>query len=381
MALHVDNFVPHYFQSNVAFNSKTKLIIMNEGDSFNQVILKFKLPKLPFPLTYRSVCVYKLIKKITLQIGDKTILKFNSTQLEMFDTVERDFKNLQQLSNSDDEQVLYPIDMSHFFGECKNDKLLNDTVILSECANCRVTFEIKLGAITSLIQCALEGFNYDDCINELAQLDIIDAMAYVYYPKKSVKQLSCVAQEPKTYLDKVLDNNRSTINEVREWLSANIWTPNFENKKVTMQKINRWFGDQINIPKGGDIERTYQFNDIGNNTSVSKIILCSTSLFRIKNFTIIVLENGVEISKINIDPYEFRKIMNYNSRFTENKKFNLIDDDDVLFFNVTSASNQQIIFRVMLQNTAEPFVLDYLCKTCDEIIYHDSHVDIRPFKN
>jgi len=78
MNCHIDNFMPQYFESKVMFNAKTKLDVQIQGKGLNQVILKFLLPELPCPLKYKAICVYDLIKKITLRIGGKIFLKHYS---------------------------------------------------------------------------------------------------------------------------------------------------------------------------------------------------------------------------------------------------------------------------------------------------------------
>ena len=384
------DFIPQYFEHNVTFDTKTKLDVQIYDKGLSQVILKFVLPKLPASLKYKTICAYDLIKKITLRVGGNIFFKHNSKHLALLDAVERNFRDLHQIISVDDNQVLYPIDLSIYFGKCNTEsKQLNDCIRLLDCKKCKIVFEIKIGSIVDIVQNNNEYLNYNDeitsCENiyhldeELRDLDILDAMAYVSYSEP-------IEQNNDTlWFDKIFTNQNNTIiHNAHNWIIHNIVDQYLKPEYSVKQKNVNWHGDEIKIHRN-DQPRTHHFHDIGNNMNVSKIIIYSTMLHFIDKFTINITDDIGKRYSTDINPSEFRKIINYNSNFTlvnyigiNNSNPDFVDDSNILFFNLDCNKNQKISFDILLSKPIENFVLDYMYKTYNEIIYHDEYLEIIP---
>lgn len=370
----IDNFMPQYFESKVIFDAKTKLDIYAHGNGLNQVILKFLLPYLPHPLKYKTICVYDLIKKITLRIGGKIFFKHNSKQLALLDSVERNSDQIRKLISIDNNQILYPIDLSNYFKKCRPDSSLDGCIRLSDCKNCKIIFEIKIGSILNLIQNVDGDLDYGNAIlyDRLCNLNIIDAMAYAYYLKMDKKQ------DPNLNVEKIISEDM-LIHNIHDWFTHNIFDQYF---KIEQQNIC-WWGDVLKINDKNCEPRTHRFHNIGNNMNISKVIIHSTQLHLIEKFTVNVINSlTAECCCININPLEFKKIINYNSNFTpinhvnyDDPNTDYIDDDNILFFDIDPQKNQEISFDILLSKSDEIFVLDYMYKISSEIIYHEDHLE------
>jgi hypothetical protein len=76
--------------------------------------------------------------------------------------------------------------------------------------------------------------------------------------------------------------------------------------------------------------------------------------------------------------------MDYNNNFLPYNRIgcgdpdaDYIDDDNVLFFDIDSNTNQEIAFDIILSQSDIVFTLDYMYKVHNEITYREDYLECR----
>lgn len=108
-------YIEQTFMGTANFGRRIQLAISEDELGLDRIMLKFVLPTLGKHLKYKKLCVYDLIYKLEIIIGEHTIVSLNSENLKMIDSVERDFKKIKKCCKMTNHTIIYPIDLSCFF--------------------------------------------------------------------------------------------------------------------------------------------------------------------------------------------------------------------------------------------------------------------------
>ncbi len=117
MIVNYKQYIEQIFSGCPGFGKRVNCCINHLGHATDQVILKIVLPNLPNNIKYKNNPVYDLVNSIHLEIGGITYLKYTGEQLKKLDIMSKNFERKSKIANCDQNCILYPINLSDFFGE------------------------------------------------------------------------------------------------------------------------------------------------------------------------------------------------------------------------------------------------------------------------
>ena len=183
-----DDFIEQYSNGIANFGTQCTVSISPNGLGVDKVFFKFVLPQLPPEFNYKKFCVYDLIGSLELMIGEISIFKFNSKQLQMFDKVEHNINDIIKCASVNNNIILYPFDLKSFFGKSKSDDInLVSKLDMGfegfrldncDCTKHEMKFIIRFGKILNII----ENLNViDNQLDILKKIKLVDFVTKVHY--------------------------------------------------------------------------------------------------------------------------------------------------------------------------------------------------------
>lgn len=348
--------IEQWFNILPKFGSTSVLEIESNGLGIDKIMLQFTLPDLPLGLRYKQFQIYDLINTISLMVGEQQIFHFNSTQLSIFDKVERNINTITKCGTSREHTFMYLIDLKPFFKGSRSNILMKNSdldldfegIRLVDCHEYKVKFILQLNTIHNIVVCAER---YHDI---LSTLQLYETKPFITYVNKHVlPQSHTMNDNIDTSFIKV--NNNGYFN----WLSNIFCGPEVEypiKEKQITQKLNRWTGNEFTIDKESD---EFSFLMQLPKTPTSQIIFHSDSLKKIHKFSLQL--NGQDyFSNVNLEHHQIIYEYNHNKMLGDN------------IFIVTipiSGKDDTLKFSAKLIDSCTNFKMTYMYQVENKLIY------------